>query len=35
MITFVLISVHSVTSVIRSKYFVHSGVVKPQRVVCS
>ena len=34
-ITSVLISVHSVTSVIRSEYFVHSGVVKPRRVVCS
>ena len=33
MITSVLISVHSVTSVIRSEYFVHFGVVKPRRVV--
>jgi len=30
-----MISVHSVTSVIRSKNFVHSGVVKSRRVVCS
>jgi len=34
-ITSVLISVHSVRSVIRSEYFVNFGVVKPRRVVCS
>ena len=33
-ITFVLISVHSVTSVIRSEHFVNSGVVS-QGVLCS
>jgi len=35
MIISVLISVHSVTSVIHSEYFVNFGVVKPRRVVCS
>jgi len=34
MITFVLISVHSVTSVICSEYFVNSGVVS-QGVLCA